>query len=69
MCTCPNIGGQRSSKRKVISSSVNSIVLYGAPISNRALRYEKYCKMLLSVQKRLAIRICSGYRIVSTEAV
>ena len=65
----PNIGGPRSSKRRVIAGTVNSIVLYGAPIWSGALRYEKYRQMVVQVQRRVGLRICSAYRTVSTEAV
>ena len=64
-----NIGGPRSSKRRVVGGVINSIILYGARVWHRVLRYEKYRNMSLQVQRRVAPRVCSAYRTVSTEAV
>lgn len=65
----PNIGGPRASKRRTIGAVVYSVLLYGAPTWERALRYAKYRKLLEKVQRRIALRICSAYRTVSLEAV
>ena len=64
-----NVGGPWGNKRRVISSAVTSILLYGAPIWGRALKYAKYVEMVSRVQRKMAIRICSAYRTVSLEAV
>ena len=55
--------------RRTICSAVNSIVVYGAPIWNQVLSYAQNRDMLLQVQRRLALRICSTSRTVSTEAI
>ena len=65
----PNVGGPRSSKRRVMCGAVTSILMYGAPIWSRAMKYKKYVDMIARVQRRLALRICSAYRTVSLEAV
>ena len=65
----PNVGGPRSTKRRVICSAVTSILMYGAPIWRRVLRHKKYVDMVARVQRRLALRICSAYRTVSLEAI
>ena len=65
----PNIGGPRSSKRRVICSAVSSILMYGAPVWKKALRHKKYVGMMAKLQRKLALRICSAYRTVSLEAI
>ena len=64
----PNIGGPRSSKRRILGGVINSIILYGASIWGGALKHQKYRVMLLQVQRRVALRVCTAYRTVSTDA-
>ena len=64
----PNVGGPRASKRRVICGAVTSILLYGAPIWGAVIGMERYRGMLLSAQRKLALRVGSAYRTVSTEA-
>ena len=64
----PNVGGPRSSKRRVIGGVINSIILYGAPIWCSAMKIQKYRNMLLQLQRKMALWITSAYRTVSTEA-
>ena len=56
----PNIGGRRSSKRRVLSGAVSSIVLYGAPIWGGIISKEKYRQILLQVQRKSSLRISSA---------
>lgn len=65
----PNIGGPRSSKRRVLSSVVHSIMLYAAPAWEVIMDVAKYKKMFSRIQRRLALRVCSAYRTTSTDAV
>jgi hypothetical protein len=65
----PNIGGTRYSKRRLMASVVNSVVLYGAPIWQKALQHKKYRERLEKVQRLMALRVCSAYRTVSTVAL
>lgn len=65
----PNVGEPCSSKRRVICGAVTSILTYGAPIWNRALRYRKYVGMMALMQRRLALRICSAYRTICLDAI
>lgn len=65
----PNIGGPRSSKRRVLTSIIHSKLLYGAPIWYPAMGNNKLKRKLLSMQRLAAIRVCSAYRTVSTAAV
>jgi len=64
-----NVGGPRSSKRRLIMSSVNSVLLYGAEVWAHALNKRCYREQLLRVQRRGALRVASAYRTVSEPAV
>lgn len=64
-----NVGGPRSSKRKVLMMAATSIILYGAPIWQSALKYKKYELMLERINRKMAIRITSAYRTVPTTAI
>lgn len=48
---------------------VQSNVLDGAPVWSDAVKIKKYKRMLLSLQRRCLLRVISGYRTVSAEAV
>lgn len=65
----PNVRGPRQEKRKMLAAVATSVVLYGAPVWARAIQAVTYRRMLLRIQRRLALRVCSAYRTVSTEAV
>ena len=64
----PNIGGPRSSKRRVLSGAINSVILYGAPVWSETMKKEKYKNMLQQVQRKMALKVSSAYRTVSAEA-
>jgi hypothetical protein len=61
----PRVGGPSESKRRVLSSVANSIILYAAPVWSIGLVHQKYIKILESAQRKLAIRICRAYRTIS----
>lgn len=63
----PNIGGPRSSKRKILSSVAHSQILYGAPVWHSVIDNRKLLQKLTSIQRQMALRICSSYRTVSAE--
>lgn len=65
----PNIGGPSESSRRILCSVVHSIILYGASIWGRALKQKQHLKKLLSVQRKVAIRITSAYKTTSTKAL
>ncbi|XP_046145762.1 uncharacterized protein LOC123989125 [Osmia bicornis bicornis] len=64
-----NIGGPRPAKRRLLITSVESVLLYGAEIWAGALRFEKYRRRLAAVQRRCALRVASSYRTVAEPAV
>lgn len=65
----PNIGGPRENSRHILSNVVQSIILYGSSAWQRALNKKVYLNTLLSVQRKVAIRITSAYRTTSTKAI
>lgn len=64
-----NVGGPTASKRKLLMSVINSILLYGCEIWANKLKIDKYRKIMANVQRRGALRICSSYRTVSEPAI
>ncbi|XP_046662709.1 uncharacterized protein LOC124355591 [Homalodisca vitripennis] len=63
----PNKGGPRSSVRKVLGSVAHSVMLYAAPIWQRAMDHNQSRKKQEQTQRRVALRVSSAYRTVSTE--
>lgn len=61
----PNIGGPRHCKRAVLCSAMQNIILYGAPIWQKAIDKKKYRAMILRVQRNMLLRVASAYRTVS----
>lgn len=64
-----NIGGPAASKRRLLMSTVQSILLYGAEVWADALRRHMYRRRLVQVQRTAALRVASAYRTVSEPAV
>lgn len=64
-----NVGGPRSSKRRLMMSAVQSALLYGAEVWAEALAKEVYRARLGRVQRQAALRVASAYRTVSEPAV
>jgi hypothetical protein len=65
----PKSKGPKENSRRILFSVVNSIVLYGASIWGRILEKKLYRNKLMSVQRRIAIRIIGAYRTTSTKAL
>lgn len=64
----PNMEGPKSCKRRTIATTINSTILYGAPIWEEALKFESNRRQLKSVHRRAILRVISGYRTISYEA-
>lgn len=64
----PNVRGPSSMKRIVLAEVVHTVLLYGEEIWHSALEMEWATRKLESVQRRLALRVCSGYRTMSVQA-
>nr|CAH7734280.1 unnamed protein product [Callosobruchus chinensis] len=54
----PNIGGPRSSKRRLLGSVAYSTAMYAAPIWIDALQIQRTRRTLESVFRKLAIGVC-----------
>ncbi|EFA13619.2 Putative 115 kDa protein in type-1 retrotransposable element R1DM-like Protein [Tribolium castaneum] len=61
----PNIGGPRDSKRKVLCSAVQNIVLYGAPVWEKALETKKQYTAIHKLQRKMLLRVASAFKTVS----
>ncbi|XP_044747404.1 uncharacterized protein LOC123308700 [Coccinella septempunctata] len=64
----PNIGRGGEFKRRVLGGVTNSIMLYAAPVWGTAMRVKAYRNTLRRVQRLTNLRICRGFRTISSEA-
>ncbi|XP_046976655.1 uncharacterized protein LOC124542814 [Vanessa cardui] len=65
----PNLGRPREVIRRLYAGVVRSMALYGAPVWSHRLTGTRRCKTkILSLQRRVAIRMVRGYRTISFEA-
>lgn len=63
-----NTRGPRQTRRKIIVTVVRSILLYAAPIWAEATRFSSYLRSMESVYRICALRVCSAFRTVSSDA-
>ena len=61
----PNVGGPKPERRKLLTSVIHSILLYGAPIWASRERRPAVVKHMGPVQRRMALRVISGFRTIS----
>lgn len=64
----PNHGGASQQKRKMLGNVVYSTLLYGAAAWGQALRQQRSKDALNKASRRALLRVCSGYRTISTKA-
>jgi len=65
-----NVGGPRSGRRRLLMSTVNSILLYGSEVWAPIVQEKKkYLQMITAVQRRGALRIACAYQTVSAVAI
>ena len=64
-----NMRGPRPQVKRLLMSTVQSILLYGAEVWAVAMRIKKYRHGMEAVQRRGALRIAYSYRTVSGPAV
>lgn len=65
----PNIGGPRQTQRRLLAHVVDSITLYAAPIWHEAAKVKSYTREITAARRRSCLRVTSGYRTISSEAV
>jgi hypothetical protein len=63
-----NTGGPRQRKRQLLSSVVDSVILYAAPVWKRAMTTTRAKTKLGRIQRRMALRAACAYRTVGSEA-
>uniref|UniRef100_A0A2S2NGF1 Reverse transcriptase domain-containing protein n=1 Tax=Schizaphis graminum TaxID=13262 RepID=A0A2S2NGF1_SCHGA len=64
----PNVSAAKQVKRMLMSNVVHSMLLYGAPVWATKMS-KKRLSELAKVQRHIALRVASAYRITSTDAV
>ncbi|XP_056633902.1 uncharacterized protein LOC130443352 [Diorhabda sublineata] len=62
------MGDPCEAKRRILGCVAESILLYAAAIWVSVLENNKYITVASRVQRRVALRICRGYRTISNEA-
>lgn len=65
----PNIKGPGASKRKTIATSCLSVIMYAAPIWSEAVKVGRNRSLVITAERQINLRICSGYRTISSEAL
>ncbi|KMQ85305.1 reverse transcriptase [Lasius niger] len=66
----PNLGGPDGSGRRLYVGTVHSMLMYGAPVWAEKLDANRKAKNAMhQLQRRVANRVCRGYRTVSWTAV
>uniref|UniRef100_A0ABD2WYQ0 Reverse transcriptase domain-containing protein n=1 Tax=Trichogramma kaykai TaxID=54128 RepID=A0ABD2WYQ0_9HYME len=63
----PNIGGPRSSRRRLYASVVDSILLYGAPAWSESAKKQTYARQAASIHRRACLRVIYGFCSISHE--
>ncbi|XP_034944495.1 uncharacterized protein [Chelonus insularis] len=64
----PNVGGAGHFERRVLYTAVEAQLLYGVQVWSGVMGWKKYKEELIAVQRKMALRVISVYRTVSTAA-
>lgn len=64
----PRFGGPGEIKSRMIAHVCQSVILYGASVWGEALKFEKYRKLVISFQRKLALKTIRAYRTAATLA-
>lgn len=64
----PNIGGPKPARRRLLSTVVNSVILYASPVWADALMIKTTKRKLTSIYRLSALRTISGFCTISDEA-
>lgn len=65
----PRVGGPGESKRRILQSAAESIILYAAPVWADCLNIKKRRTQIIRAQRPGSLRVCSGYRTISNDAM
>lgn len=65
----PNIPGPKEKKRRVLATTAQSTILYGAAVWQRRIKSIRAKNLMISTQRQLCKQVCSAYRTISAEAV
>ena len=65
----PNVTGMSANRRAVLCAATQSILLYGAVAWRSTMDKERCRGMIRKAERPMALRIASGYRTVSSEAI
>ncbi|XP_031355801.1 uncharacterized protein LOC116180104 [Photinus pyralis] len=60
-------GGPREWKWRVLVSVVDNVILYGCEVWGKAIKTRRAREMVDRVQRKIALRIATAYRTVSTK--
>ena len=64
----PNWSIIGQTKRRMLAATFTSTILYGAEAWGQVMDIRRHRNLLASVQRRVALRVCRGYRTLSVEA-
>lgn len=64
----PNVGGPSNRRRELLYGVVQSRILYAIPAWASVFETKKHKRILEGLQRRVLLRVVSGYRTVSTSA-
>lgn len=65
----PRVGGAGERKRKMLFQAVaSSIILYASPVWEMGLNTKKNRDKLEKIDRKIGLRVCRGYRTISTDA-
>ena len=64
----PNVGEPKQGSRALLATVVNSVLLYGSPLWGAHAHNDAVIKNMAPVQRRIALRVISGYRTISLGA-
>ncbi|CAB0032737.1 unnamed protein product [Trichogramma brassicae] len=65
----PNIGGPRCSRRRLYTSVIDSVLLYGAPTWKEATGTHSYVRKAEAIHRRACLRAICGFHSIFHEAV
>lgn len=65
----PNVGGPSNKKRELLYATIQSQILYAIPAWSTVLEIQKHKDKLEKLQRRILLRVVSGYRTIGTSAV